>query len=193
MPFITEELWAKAARDGAEPRPLLALSAWPTADFEDEAAADEINWLIDFITAVRSVRSEMNVPAGAMVNLSVSDAAFKTAARLTSYETVIKRLARVETVNLAHAALKGAVQILVGEATVSHAAGRHHRSRCGTRAARQGERKGGKEIDKIEAKLGNQQFMAKAPEDVVDEQRERLAEASQLRSRIEAALARLAG
>ena len=193
MPFISEELWAKAARDGAEPRPLLALSAWPTADFEDEAAADEINWLIDFITAVRSVRSEMNVPAGAMVNLSVSDAAFKTAARLTSYETVIKRLARVETVNLAHAALKGAVQILVGEATVSMPlAGIIDLDAERARLAKESE-KAAKEIDKIEAKLGNQQFMAKAPEDVVDEQRERLAEASQLRSRIEAALARLAG
>src|SRR5690606_8783518 len=55
MPFITEELWA---REGA--RPVLALSAWPELAFEDAAAADEVNWTIDLITAVRSVRSEMN-------------------------------------------------------------------------------------------------------------------------------------
>ncbi len=83
MPFISEELWAKAARDGAPARPeLLVLTAWPELSFEDKAAAAEMNWLIDLISAVRSVRSEMNVPAAAVVDLSVSEAAFATAARL---------------------------------------------------------------------------------------------------------------
>ena len=194
MPFISEELWAKAARDGAPERhALLALTAWPELAFEDAAAAEEVNWLIDLITAVRSVRSEMNVPAGAMVSLSVSDAAFATAARLQRHEALIMRLARVEAINLAHAPLKGAAQILVGEATVSMPlAGIIDMDAERARLTKEGD-KAAKEIARIEAKLGNQQFMAKAPEEVVAEQRERLAEATQLRERIDAALARLAG
>ena len=194
MPFLSEELWAKAARDGAPARPaLLVLTEWPEPGFEDAAAAEEINWLIDLISAVRSVRSEMNVPAAAMVELSVSEASFATAARLQTYDALIKRLARVETVNLAHTPLKGAAQILVGEATVSMPlAGVIDLDAERARLAKEGE-KAAKEIQRIEAKLGNEQFIAKAPEEVVEEQRERLVEATQLRTRIDAALARLAG
>ena len=192
MPFITEELWGQAARDAAEPRPLLALSAWPTPSFEDAAAAGEINWLIDLITAVRSVRSEMNVPAAAMVSLSVSGAVFATAARLQTYDALIRRLARVETINLAHAPEKGAVQIVLGEATLSMPlAGVIDIAAERARLAREVE-KAAREIARIEAKLGNEQFMAKAKEEVIEEQRERLVEATQLRARTEAALTRLA-
>ena len=193
MPFLSEELWAKAARDGAPERPqLLMLTEWPQPTFEDAAAAEEINWLVDLISAVRSVRSEMNVPAAAMVQLSISDANFSTAARLQRHEALIMRLARVEAINLARAPLKGAAQILVGEATVSMPLAGiidmdAERARLG-----KDRDKAAKEIARIEAKLGNEQFMAKAPEEVVAEQRERLAEETQLRERIEAALARLA-
>lgn len=193
MPFVSEELWEKAARDGAPPRPqLLALTEWPDLSFEDAAAAAEVNWLIDLITAVRSVRSEMNVPAAAMVALSVSDATFATAARLHTYEALIMRLARVETINLAHTPLKGAAQIMVGEATVSMPlAGIIDLAAERVRLTKDRD-KAVKEIERIQAKLGNEQFMAKAPEEVVDEQRERLTEATQLRQRLESALARLA-
>jgi len=192
MPFITEELWGQAARDATEPRPLLALSPWPTPSFEDAAAAEEINWLIELITAVRSVRSEMNVPAAAMVSLSVSGAVFATAARLQTHDALIRRLARVETINLAHAPEKGAVQIVLGEATLSMPlAGVIDIAAERARLAREVE-KAAREIARIEAKLGNEQFMAKAKEEVIEEQRERLVEATQLRARTEAALTRLA-
>ena len=102
------------------------------------------------------------------------------------------RLARVEAINLAHAPLKGAAQILVGEATVSMPlAGIIDMDAERARLAKERD-KAAKEIARIEAKLGNEQFMAKAPEEVIDEQRERLAEATQLLERIDAALARLA-
>src|SRR5262249_34871895 len=95
MPFISEELWQKAARDELQPRDLLVVSRWPSLEFEDAESADEVNWLIDFISAVRSARSEINVPAASMVTLSVSGAAFKSAARLQTYDALVKRLARV--------------------------------------------------------------------------------------------------
>ncbi|MEJ0012966.1 MAG: valine--tRNA ligase [Bauldia sp.] len=191
MPFITEELWEKAARVDASPRPALALSPWPTLTFEDAAAADEINWLVEFISSVRSVRSEMNVPAGAMVTLFVAGATFGTATRLQTHDALIRRLARVETISLAPTPQKGAVQIVVGEATVSMPlAGVIDLEAERARLSKEVDRVA-KEIAKIEAKLGNEQFVAKAREDVIEEQRERLTEAMALRNKTAAALSRL--
>ncbi len=189
MPFLTEELWAREGDGNVDAT--LALSAWPDLAFEDASAAEEINWLIEAISAVRSVRSEMNVPAGAMVELSVSGAAFATAARLQAHDLVIRRLARVESLTLAHAPRAGTVQIVVGEATFSMPlAGIVDIEAERTRLSREVE-KITKEIAKIDAKLANEQFIAKAPEDVIEEQRERLTEASALKAKTEAALARL--
>jgi valyl-tRNA synthetase len=187
MPFITEELWERSGEGR-----LLAISAWPTPNFRDEAAADEINWLIDVITAIRSVRAEINVPAAAIVNLSVSGAAFKTAQRLQHHETLIKRLARVDVINLARTPQKGAVQIVIGEATISMpVAGVVDLVAEKTRLQKEIARLDS-DIGKIDQKLGNPQFVAKAKEEVVEEQRERRAEAEELKAKTEAALKRLA-
>jgi valyl-tRNA synthetase len=186
MPFVTEELWGRGGQ-GA----LLALTPWPTPDFEDAAAAEEINWLIEVITAIRSVRSEINVPAAAVVNLSVAGATFKTAQRLQHHETLIKRLARVDVINLARNPEKGAVQIVVGEATISMpVAGIVDLVAEKTRLQKELARLDG-DIGKIDQKLGNAQFIAKAKEEVVEEQRERRAEAEELKVKTEAALKRL--
>ena len=193
MPFITEELWQKAARDGLPPRRVLALSNWPAPTFEDADAAAEINWLVDLISEVRSVRSEMNVPGGAMVTLAVSGAGAETVARLRTHDQLIRRLARADALDLADAPPKGSVQIVVGEAIVSMPlAGVVDIDAERARLAREVD-KVSRDIAKIEAKLGNVQFIAKARAEVIDEQRERLAEATALRSRTEAALARLSG
>jgi len=185
-PFITEELWTRSG-----PRPVLALSSWPELTFEDPAAAGEINWVIGLISEVRSVRSEMNVPAGAVVSFSISGAYADTIERLRTHDIVIKRLARCDAITVADMPLQGAVQILVGEATVSlPLEGVIDLKAERARLMRDAD-KIRKEIGKIDHKLGNEQFMAKAPEEVVEEQRERRAEAEALLARTEAALARL--
>ncbi|MCB1500314.1 MAG: class I tRNA ligase family protein, partial [Bauldia sp.] len=186
MPFITEELWARG-----EARPLLALSPWPDLRFEDDRAAAEINWLIRLISDVRSVRSEMNVPAGAMVPLSVSGAYAETLDRIRIHEVVIKRLARSEEITRSDMPLEGAVQVLVEEATISLALkGVIDLAAERARLAREAD-KIRKEIVKIDQKLSNAQFMAKAPEEVVEEQRDRREESLALLARTEAAIARL--
>jgi valyl-tRNA synthetase len=188
MPFITEEIWDdRSGRDGQ----LLALSPWPAPAFRDEAAAEEMNWAIDLIAAIRSVRSEMNVPAGAMVPVSVAGVSQTNIDRLNTHDVAIRRLARIEAVSLADAPLKGAVQIVIGEATISlPLAGIIDIAAERARLQRELD-KIAKEIARIEAKLGNEQFMAKAKEEVVEEQRQRLADALSLRDRMEAALRRL--
>ena len=71
MPFMTEELWAHTAGEGDERATLLCHAAWPAPEFEDDDAAAEINWLIDLVSGIRSVRSEMNVPPAAIAPLAV--------------------------------------------------------------------------------------------------------------------------
>ncbi|MBN9252191.1 MAG: valine--tRNA ligase, partial [Mesorhizobium sp.] len=71
MPFMTEELWAETAGEGRERNSLLCHAAWPTPDFEDAEAAADINWLVDLVSGIRSVRSEMNVPPSAIAPLVV--------------------------------------------------------------------------------------------------------------------------
>ena len=186
MPFITEALWARG-----EARPLLALSPWPELRFEDDMAATEINWLIGLISEVRSVRSEMNVPAGAMVPLSVSGAYAETLDRIRTHEVVIKRLARSDEISRSDMPLEGAVQVLVEEATISlPLEGVIDFGAERARLAREAD-KIRKDIVKIDQKLGNAQFMAKAPEDVIEEQRDRREESLALLARTEAAIARL--
>ncbi len=191
MPFITEDLAAKlpgaTAADGAP----LMLSRWPELDFEDTAAADEINWMIDLIAAIRSVRADVNVPAGARIPVTVSGANDVTRARLATHATLIKRLARLESLDLADGPTPRSAQIVIGEATVCMPLSgvvdiEAERSRLSNELA-----KVGKEIAKLDAKLANEQFLAKAPDEVIAVQRARLEEASTLRTKTEAALARL--
>jgi len=186
MPFVSEELWSRDP--GRRP---VALSPWPQPGFEDEAAAAEINWLVDLISSIRSVRAEMNVPAAAMVPLSVSGASDGTKARLTAHDVVIRRLARIETVELAGEPVKGAVQLHLGEATLSlPLAGVVDLGAEKQRLEKEIDRIS-KEIAKIDAKLGNAQFLQKAPEEVVEEQRERRLDTVSLREKTEAAVRRL--
>jgi valyl-tRNA synthetase len=188
MPFVTEELWQRTQTDRET---MLAVSRWPVLQFEDESAAAEINWLVSFISEIRSVRSEMNVPPGAQVPVSVSGASDVTKARLKAHDAVIRRLARADSIEIAQGALAGAVQLVVGDATVSlPIAGIVDLAAERQRLTREIE-KVGQEIAKVDAKLGNQQFMAKAPEEIVAEQRERRAEADALRFKLRAALERL--
>ncbi len=118
MPFLTEELWERLGDEGNAHDGLLMLTAWPEPKVSDEAAAGEINWLVDLISEIRSVRAEMNIPAGAKVSVVVAGASEQTKVRLKTHESAILRLARAETVSLADAAPSGAAQIIVGEATV---------------------------------------------------------------------------
>ena len=116
MPFMTEELWAQTAGEGQERATLLCHARWPEPDFDDPEAAAEINWLVDLVSGIRSVRSEMNVPAGAIAPLVVVGADPDARERLERHDAAIHRLARVGTVAHDEAAPRASAQIVVGEA-----------------------------------------------------------------------------
>ena len=192
MPFLTEELWDRLGDEGAKADGLLMLTAWPEAKLADQAAADEINWLVTLISEIRSVRAEMNVPAGAKVSIVIVGANEETGNRLKTHEAAILRLARAETVDLANAAPSGSAQIIVGEAIVClPLAGVID---LGAEKARL-QKEAGKlegEIRKIEAKLSNPKFIDRAPEEVVDGEREKIAESREKMDKVQIALNRLA-
>ncbi|MEC5289839.1 valine--tRNA ligase [Aurantimonas sp. C2-6-R+9] len=170
MPFMTEELWATTA----ETRPsLLCHAAWPSLDFADSNAADDINWLIAVVSEIRSVRAEMNVPPGAQAALLAIAPDASTAARLDRHGTALKRLARLASIETSDGAPDQSAQIIAGGATfalplagmIDIAAERSRLEKAEVKALA--------EIERIDRKLSNQKFVANAPEEVVEQEREK--------------------
>ena len=167
------------------------LAPWPEHQGLANAEADaEISWLIRLISEVRSVRAEMNVPAGAKVPLVIAGAGEETKARVARHEETLLRLARLETLNFGKPP-QGAVQIVLDEATLAlPLAGIIDIDAEQKRLKREID-KVGSEIKQLNAKLSNEKFVSRAPEHVVEEQRERKTEAEAIAAKLEQALKRL--
>ena len=196
MPFITEELWEQLAEFGpGRNSEFLMLKAWPTygAELENHAAAEEVDWVIDFITEIRALRGDLNVPAGAKLKLSMVDVSAVIEKRTKAYAPLIERLARLESISFERAVPAGAVQLVhkgsraalvVSDALDIEAEIARLRKELG---------KIDKEIATIENKLGNEKFMSRAPEEVVAEQKSRLAEYVEQKEKFSSALASFEG
>jgi valyl-tRNA synthetase len=189
MPFITEELWDKLGHR-AEHGPLIS-QPWPTPTAVDAAADAEMGWLVKLISDIRSARAELNVPAGAKLKLLVIGGNEATAARLETHRAAIERLARIEGVDAAASAPKASLQIVVGEATYALPVGDVIDLKAESARLQKEIKKLVDEVGKIDAKLANAAFVARAPEEVVEEQRERRAQAEQTGARLSTALERL--
>ncbi|HKH35192.1 MAG TPA: class I tRNA ligase family protein, partial [Beijerinckiaceae bacterium] len=218
MPFLTEELWASMTlplegrvagaerrRGGGEseaplsptPSParggaLLALAPWPSLHgLVDEAAEAELGWVVELISEIRSARSETNVPAGAQIPLVLVSPSAAARARVERWDETIRRLARLSEITVANAAPRSSVQLIVrGETAALPLEGVVDvEAEIARLEKERGKLEG--DIAKIDAKLANQDFLARAPEEVVDEQRERREVAQTRLHKIEEALARL--
>ncbi|MGO6719756.1 valine--tRNA ligase [Rhizobium ruizarguesonis] len=176
MPFMTEELWAHTAGEGKERDTLVCHAEWPAPSYADDGAADEINWLIDLVSGIRSVRAEMNVPPSATAPLVVVKANNLTRERLFRHDAAIKRLARVEAISLADDAPKGAAQIVVAEATICLPLGKLIDLSAEKARLEKAIAKMEGEISRIDGKLSNEKFVANANPEVVEAERDRLEE-----------------
>jgi valyl-tRNA synthetase len=188
MPFITEELWSVTGKHDA----LLALNAWPAlVGLVDEKAEGEIGWVIDLVTAIRSVRAEMNIAAA--IPLVLAGASAETKARAERWAEFIKRLARVSEISSAPAAPQGSVQLVVrGETAALPLKGVIDIAAERARLTKEMQ-KADADIARVDAKLGNPNFMARAPEEVVEEEKEKREEALARKAKIAEALERLKG
>ncbi len=187
MPFVTEELWhALGGR-----RHDLILAAWPTLRPHQSDAAEEIGWLIALVSAIRSVRAELNVPPAARVPLLAPDADPSLRARLDRHLPALVRLARVSEVRAGEPPASGAALLVVEGATyalplagvIDLAA---ERARL-EKAAAEAEREAGT----LAARLANPGFCSRARPEAIEKARADHAARSAEAARLRAALARL--
>jgi valyl-tRNA synthetase len=193
MPFMTEELWEKTAAAGPPRETMLIVASWPQlpASYADAEAAAEMALVIAAISEGRSVRSELNVPPAARPPLLVTEAGPRQRRILEQNAEAIRQLLRVSDIRFDASADNGAVPYLAEGVAfalpvaefIDLAAERARlvKELAALRA----------DIDRIAKKLANPDFVARAPEEVVDENRERLADAETARDRLSAALTRL--
>ncbi|MGA8171883.1 MAG: valine--tRNA ligase [Methylocystis sp.] len=174
MPFLTEELWAIKGLEGEPREGPLALASWPRlGNLEDAAAEAEVGWIVELISEVRSLRAEMNL-GGAEIALVLVGADKAAQDRAAHWEDTLKRLARLSGVSFADAAPKSSAQLLVrGVLVALPLEGVIDLAAEAKRLDKEIE-KGAGEAKKLEAKLANPGFLAKAEEEVIDEHRERL-------------------
>jgi valyl-tRNA synthetase len=193
MPYMTEVLWKNLHPDGG----LLMGTDWPRDQHLDYTeSCKDIDWIIQVISAVRSVRAEMNIPPATHLHLSFYDAGPTSHRRIRTYEDLLIKLARLSQVKafsepLAHKDATGAAQVVIGEATllipISGAID------VGVEKERLNKELGKAiaEIEGISKKLGNQDFISRAPQDIIDTQNKRLESARQAVQKLEQALDRI--
>jgi len=218
MPFITEELWAVTAsrdgllvltpwprkagltadeavmmattspNDGLLPPVLLALDS---GDFSDPAAEAEIGWVVDLVTAIRSVRAEMNITPATLTPLVLAGASAETRDRAERWNDVVRRMARLGDISFADRPPEGAVQLLVrGEIAALPLKGVIDLSAEKARLDKE-LAKAEADIKRVDAKLGNEKFVANAPEEIVEEEKEKREAAAARKAKILEALERL--
>jgi len=192
MPYITEELWAHAVEHGEKRENLLALSRWPNISGLIDADVDEeIGWVVRLISEIRSVRTEMNVPAAAKLPLMLPNASPELQERARRHEETIGRLARLDGISFPDTAPKGAAVIVAGDTTAALPLGGVIDAAAEMKRLGREIEKAESDLGKMDAKLSNPQFMAKAKEEAVEEARERKAELEDAILRLKAAVRRL--
>ena len=188
MPFITEELWQQTAK-----RTNWLIDA-PWADYQglgDASADAELEWVIKFISEVRSVRAEMNVNAGARIPCVLIGAGQESRRRAAAWDAEITRLARLSSITFADAVPPSSAQMVLDEATIAlPLEGVIDFAAEKTRLNKELE-KIAKDMAGIDARLNNPAFTAKAPPEVLEESRERKAELEGMKSKMSEALKRL--
>ncbi|MGJ0506378.1 MAG: valine--tRNA ligase [Methylocystis sp.] len=190
MPFITEELWAIKGAEGPARESLLALAEWPELHgLEDSEAESEIGWVVDLVSEIRSLRAEMNLTSETELLLIGADVGVTS--RAARWDETLRKLARLSRIGFAETAPKSSAQIIVrGSVVAIPLEGVIDLSAEKARLAKEiGKLEG--EVKKVEAKLGNPGFMAKADDDVIEEHKERRDEALARIEKLTAALGRL--
>ncbi len=194
MPFVTEELHAKLLgreEPSADKADWLMMKRWPKldADVIDKDAQEEMNWVIRLISGIRSVRSDMNVPAAAKIKMLLKGANAANKQRLASYNDIVCRLARLESaVTSESPAQKGSIQIVLDEANIILPIAdvvdiEQERIRLNKEIEKVSQ-----SIEKIDKMLSNPGFLAKAPEEVVEAQKETMRDAENVRQKLKQAL-----
>lgn len=196
MPFITEEIWQRIAPLAGIQGKTIMLQPWPVANEEriDPAAEDDIEWLKELMLGTRNIRGEMNIGPGKPLPIFLKNVSAEDQRRLSENEALLKKLARLESITvlaageeapLSATALVGEMEVLVPMAGLIDKAA--ELARLDKEILRlQGE------VQRVGGKLANAGFVDKAPAEVIDKERAKLAEAEQALGKLAEQHARIA-
>jgi len=180
IPFITEEIWQSVAPKLGIRAESILVRAWPNADDIpiDEAATAEVEWFKNVLSGIRRIRAEMNITPGKVIPLLLADGDASDRARAAKFAAQISFLARVDAPQwiapgadepAAAAAVVGSLRVLIPLAGLIDLGA--EKARLAKEIAKiEGE------IKKCENKLGNANFVANAPAEVVAQERQRIAD-----------------
>ncbi len=183
MPFITEEIWQRIKAQAGVSGDTIMLQAWPVANESriDAAAEGDIEWVKQLMLGVRQIRGEMKISMAKRIDIIVANASADDLRRLADFEPLLSKLAKLESVRVLAAgeeapmsatALVGEMQVLVPMA------GLIDKDAELARLDKEIQRLQG-EVQRVGGKLANEGFVAKAPVEVLDKERAKLAEAEQ--------------
>lgn len=183
MPFITEEIWQRIKALAGKSGDTLMLQAWPQAmDARLDAQAEaDIAWVKAFMLGVRQIRGEMNISMAKRIDVVLANTQGDDLRRLADFELLLAKLAKLESIRvlvtgeeapMSATALVGEMQVLVPMAGLIDKDA--ELARLDKEIGRlQGE------VQRVGGKLANENFVAKAPAEVLDKERAKLAEAEQ--------------
>ncbi|MDH5784047.1 MAG: valine--tRNA ligase [Chromatiales bacterium] len=181
IPFITEEIWQKIAPLAGVEGDTIMQQPYPAADESkiDEQAEKEMQWVMEFIVGVRKIRSGMNIKPSKPLPILLQNGSAQDMAWLDANEAFIASLAKTESITWladgdeapdAATSLVGEMKLLVPMA------GLIDKEAELARLSKEIDKLEG-EVKRTEGKLNNEKFVGKAPEAVVQKERDKLAEA----------------
>ncbi|MDV5860305.1 valine--tRNA ligase [Pseudomonas mendocina] len=183
MPFITEEIWQRIKAQAGVQGETLMLQPWPVANESriDAAAEGDIEWVKQLMLGVRQIRGEMKISMAKRIDIIVANASAEDLRRLADFEPLLSKLAKLESVCVLTAGEEAPMSAttLVGEMEVLvPMAGLIDKDAELARLDKEVARLEG-EVKRVGGKLANEGFVAKAPAEVLEKERAKLAEAEQ--------------
>jgi len=183
MPFITEEIWQRIKAQAGVQGETLMLQPWPVANESriDDAAEGDIEWVKQLMLGVRQIRGEMKISMAKRIDIIVANAGAEDLRRLADFEPLLSKLAKLESVRVLAAGEEAPMSAttLVGEMEVLvPMAGLIDKDAELARLDKEVARLEG-EVKRVGGKLANEGFVAKAPAEVLEKERAKLAEAEQ--------------
>jgi valyl-tRNA synthetase len=186
MPFVTDEIWSAIRPEGSTE--FLLEHAWPVSENSDMSAVAEMNWVVESITAIRAARAELNVPVATIVQTSVSINDQVENGYLSRNQPLIERLARVTLTD----SISKPLNVIAGK-TVFQLNIRDVIDLAAEDARLQKEKaKVLADLKVVTGKLSNADFVARAPQEIIDENKQREVDLNERLQKIDASLAQLA-
>jgi len=171
MPFITEEIWQSLPHKGES----ITVAAWPTVNEQltDRAAATEMKLLVEVIRAVRNIRAEVNTPMSKQIPMRIKAKDQDVLKQLENNRAYIERFCNTSSLNIStevDSTEKSMSAVVTGAEIILPIEGLINIEEEIKRLEKERE-KLDKEVERVQKKLGNEGFLKKAPEKVIEEEK----------------------